>query len=289
MIGLIFKRLFGTKFVFDHHDLSPELYNAKFSKTDLTYQLLLRLERWTYRIADISLATNETYRRIAIERGSMAPEDVFLVRNGPDLKSFKIVPPVASLKHGREYLVGYVGYLSSQKGVHFLLQAASYIINGCCRSDVHFTIVGSGPELPKLRVMARDSKIEEYITFAGFLAHEDPKLLQILSTSDLCVCTLKNTQMNNYSTAMKIMEYMALGKPIVQFDLKEGRYSAQDAALYAEPDNSIDLGKKILELLDNPGRRAEMGRKGRERVESCLAWSHQAAKLLAAYEALHKT
>jgi glycosyltransferase involved in cell wall biosynthesis len=137
--------------------------------------------------------------------------------------------------------------------------------------------------------MARNLEVENHVTFAGFIAYEDARLVQILNTSDICVCTDRKHVATNCSTAMKIMEYMALAKPIVQFDLKEGRYSAEDAALYAEPDNPIDLGEKILELLDDPGRRAEMGRKGRERVESSLAWSHQAAKLLAAYEALHKT
>jgi glycosyltransferase involved in cell wall biosynthesis len=279
-----FYKLFGKKFLFDHHDANPELYVAKFGRKDFLYRVMLLLERWTFRTADVSLATNNSYRRIAIERGGMAPERVFVVRSGPSLERLKIQSAVPALKRGRKHLVGYVGVMGRQEGIDYLLHAASYIVHGLGRRDIHFGLVGGGTSLDQMKAMAAELRIADYVTFTGRVP--DAELLAMLNTADVCVNPDVATEMNDISTMNKIMEYMALGKPIVQFDLAEGRYSAQGASLYAERNDPLDMGAKIVELLDDPARRKAMGEFGRRRVMEALEWRHEAPKLLAAYHAL---
>jgi glycosyltransferase involved in cell wall biosynthesis len=283
LLGVPFK-LLGKKFLFDHHDLGPELYEAKFGRRDFFHRLLLRLEQWTFRVADVSIATNESYRRIAIDRGGMPADRVFVVRSGPSLERMKILPPDERLKRGRRYLVGYVGVMARQEGIDLLLQAVQNIVLDFGRTDIHFGLVGGGPALAEMRELARELGIADFVTFTGRVP--DAELLAMLNTADVCVNPDVANEMNDKSTMNKIMEYMALGKPIVQFDLTEGRYSAQDASLYAHRNDPFDLAEQLVALLDDPARRAEMGVAGRRRVERELAWPHEVSKLLAAYEAL---
>jgi glycosyltransferase involved in cell wall biosynthesis len=283
LIGGFF-RLFGKKFVFDHHDLSPELYEAKFGRRDFFHRLMLALEYWTFRSADVSIATNESYRRIAIGRGRMPAERVFVVRSGPSLERLKTLPPDARLKCGRRYLVGYVGVMGKQEGIDHLLQAVRHIVLYFGRDDIHFGLVGGGTSLEEMKALAREVGVADYVTFTGRVP--DGEMLAMLNTADVCVNPDIANDMNDKSTMNKIMEYMALGKPIVQFDLTEGRFSAQQASLYARKNDALNLAEKILELLDDPSRRAEMGEFGRRRVANELEWRHEAPKLLAAYEAL---
>jgi glycosyltransferase involved in cell wall biosynthesis len=279
-----FYKLFGKKFLFDHHDANPELYVAKFGRKDFFYRLMLALERCTFRTADVSLATNQSYRRIAIERGGMAPERVFVVRSGPSLDRLRITSGDARLKKGRKYLVGYVGVMGRQEGIDYLLHAASYIVHGLGRRDIHFGLVGGGTSLDEMKAMAAELRIADYVTFTGRVP--DAELLAMLNTAEVCVNPDAATEMNDISTMNKVMEYMALGKPIVQFDLAEGRSSAQGASLYAERNDPLDMGAKIVELLEDPERRKAMGELGRQRVLEELEWRHEAPKLLAAYDAL---
>jgi glycosyltransferase involved in cell wall biosynthesis len=280
LIGGFF-RLFGKKFLFDHHDINPELYQAKFGRRGLFYYLLRVLERCTFRTANVSIATNESYRRIAIERGKMRPENVFVVRSGPDLLRIRVMPPVAALKKGRTYLVGYVGVMSKQEGIDYLLRAAKILIGEMGRRDVHFGLVGGGTELEQMKRYAAELGVADYITFTGRVSDQD--MLEMLNTADVCVNPDVANEMNDKSTMNKVMEYMALGKPIVQFNLTEGWYSARDASLYASNNDELDLARKIVELLDDPERRSRMGQFGRARIESELEWRHQAPNLLAAY------
>ncbi|MGA7801978.1 MAG: glycosyltransferase family 4 protein, partial [Gammaproteobacteria bacterium] len=277
-------RLLGKKFLFDHHDINPELYEAKFGRRDFFYRMMLAWERWTFRLAQVSIATNESYRRIAIERGGMDPERVFVVRSGPKLDRLKIVPPIESLKKGRRYLVGYVGVMGKQEGIDYLLRSVRHLVHDLGRTDVQFGLVGGGTELDALQQYARELDVADYVTFTGRVPDED--LLAMLNTSDVCVNPDVANAMNDKSTMNKIMEYMALGKPIVQFDLTEGRFSAQDASLYAAKNDEQDLAAKIIELLDDPEKRRRMGEYGRRRVEDELEWKYEAPKLLAAYERL---
>ncbi len=283
IIGAFFK-LFGKKFLFDHHDINPELYEAKFAKKGILYRLICAMERWTFRFADVSIATNESYREIAVSRGRMEPSKVFVVRSGPDLERLRPVAPNDALKNGRPYLVGYVGVMGKQEGINYLLRAVRYIVCEMKRSDIHFGLVGGGTELEPMKEYAAELRVADFVTFTG--RAPDEQMLEMLNTADVCVNPDSANEMNDKSTMNKVMEYMALGKPIVQFDLTEGRFSAQGASLYAKKNDEADLGRKIVELIDDPAMRREMGRLGRERVVNELAWEYEAPKLLAAYDAL---
>jgi glycosyltransferase involved in cell wall biosynthesis len=275
-------KLFGVKFIFDHHDINPELYLAKYGRKDFFYRVLVLMEKMTFRASGVVMSTNDSYREIALGRGGKSPEDVFVVRNGPDLKTFQTVPQNPTLKYGKRYLVGYVGAMGEQEGLDILMNVAEYI-RSLGRNDVHFTCVGGGPALAGLRKMVEEKALGEMVNFTGRIPDAD--LLEILSTADVCVNPDKPCQMNDMSTMIKIMEYMALGKPIVQFNLKEGRFSAGDASLYADNDDQVkDFANNILWLLDHPEERREMGEFGRRRVEQELAWEYSIKPLLAAYE-----
>ena len=282
-----FFKVFGKRFIFDHHDINPELYEAKFARRDVWYRLLCRLERWTFATADVSIATNESYRRIAIERGHMDPSKVFVVRSGADLTRVRALPPRAELRRGKKHLVGYVGVIGKQEGLDLLLEAVAYMRRDLKRNDVHFVIVGDGTDLAALRQLSRQLTVDDCVEFTGRLP--DAALWEIMSTADVCVNPDRANDMNDKSTMNKILEYMALGKPIVQFDLTEGRFSAGEASLYARPNDTADFAMKLCELLDDAERRATMGAIGRSRVEAGLAWHHQIPRLLEAYETAMKS
>ncbi len=279
-----FYKLLGKKFVFDHHDINPELYEAKFGKRGWGRKLLVALERMSFRTADMVISTNDSYRGIAIDRGGKDPRKVFVVRSGPDLTRIKRVPPNPALKRGRRYLVGYVGVMGKQEGIDLLLQAVQLIVHHLGRRDIQFGLVGGGTELPAMRELAGKLGISEYVTFTG--RAPDAELLEMLNTADICVNPDRANDMNDRSTMNKIMEYMALGKPVVQFDLTEGRVSAGDASWYARPNDVADLAQKMVALLADESQRVHMGALGRERVERELSWQHEAPRLLAAYDNL---
>jgi len=236
----------------------------------------------TYRFSDVVMATNASYSDLAVKRGNIPSDNVFIVRNGPDLETFKAVPPNPALKYGKTYLVGYVGTMSDQDGLDILVEVAFYL-KKIGRLDIHFTCVGGGPALVSLRKMMEDKDLGDTMNFTGRIP--DQQLLEILSTADVCVNPDKPCEMNDISTMIKIMEYMALGKPIVQFDMREGRFSAQNAAVYADTQNQVaDFAAKIVWVLNNPDERKKMGEFGRRRVEKELAWEYSVPNLLAAYE-----
>jgi glycosyltransferase involved in cell wall biosynthesis len=275
-------RIFGVKFIFDHHDANPELYLAKYGRKDFLYKVQVWLEKLTYMSSDAVMATNESYRRIAIERGKLDPDDIYIVRNGPDLEKFRLVPKQPRLKYGKRFLVGYVGTISVQEGLDILVEAAARI-RELGRTDVHFTCAGGGPGVPVLQQMVKDKKLDDTFNFTGRISDQD--LLEMLSTADVCVNPDRPCEMNDISTMIKIAEYMALGKPIVQFDLKEGRFTAGEASLYCEGDDQVnDFADKVLWLLDHPEERQKMGEIGLRRVEQQLAWKYSVENLLAAYE-----
>jgi glycosyltransferase involved in cell wall biosynthesis len=280
LIALPFK-LLGIKFIFDHHDASPELYLSKFEKKGFLYKVLVVLERLTYHFSDVVMATNESYRHLALSRGGLASQDVFIVRNGPS-ESFRAVSPDPALKRGKAFLVGYVGRMDIQDGLDILVDVALRIKH-LGRQDILFTCVGPGPQLTRLRDMVKKKNLAEMVNFTGWVSHQE--LLRILSTADVCVNPDKPCQMNDISTMIKIMEYMALGKPIVQFESREGRFSAEEASLYSNTGSQVnDFADKILWLLDRPEERKKMGEFGRSRVEKQLAWKHSVPNLLAAYD-----
>jgi glycosyltransferase involved in cell wall biosynthesis len=284
LVGWPFKLLFGRRLVFDHHDICPELYEAKFGRRGRAFNLLCRIEKWSMRAADVVISTNESYRRVAIERGGKNSSRVFVVRNGPNLARVRRLPPIPALRQGRTCLVGYVGVIGVQEGLRYLIHAAAHIVHARQRTDIHFAVIGGGSDLPNVEALARTLNVNEYFTFTGRVS--DQTLMEYLSTADICVNPDEYNEMNDRSTMIKVMEYMALGKPIVQFAMTEGRVSAGKASLYAAPNDALDFAGKIMELADDPAKRDAMGRCGRERVERELAWTHQSPRLIAAYAAL---
>ncbi len=273
----------GVDYVFDHHDICPELYEAKFGKkSGLFYKSQLWLERNTYRHCTFAFVTNESYRRIAIERGGMSPDKVHVLRSGPRLERLVIRPPKPEIKRGRRFMIGYLGVIGQQEGIQYMLQAAKHIRDNMGRDDIFWGIVGGGPHLDELRRLCTSMGLDDIVEFTGRV--DDNKMLDYLDTADICVNSDEYNEMNDKSTMNKVLEYMALGKPIVQFDLTEGRYSAQGASLYARPNDSVDMAEKIVSLLDDPARRAEMSRIGRDRIVNELSWDHTSRALLETYD-----
>jgi glycosyltransferase involved in cell wall biosynthesis len=284
LIAAFYKLFGGKRFLFDHHDANPELYEAKFGRRNFFWRLLVLAEKMTFKFADVSIATNESYRHIAVTRGGMQPSRVFVVRSAPATDRMKEVPPDPRWRNGRRHVVGYVGVIGQSEGLDLLLRAIEYIVRERHREDIQFVIVGDGPERNAIVDLCRAMGLENWLTFTGRV--DDATLLSILSTADVCVNPDRVTAMSDISTMNKIMEYMALRKPIVQFDVKEGRKSALAASLYAAPNDPIDFADNILRLMDSPDLRRRMGEFGRIRLDDVLAWHHQEPKLLDAYEAL---
>jgi glycosyltransferase involved in cell wall biosynthesis len=283
-IPALFFRLLGVKYIFDHHDINPELYIAKYNKKGFFYKLILFFEKLTFKTANYSIATNESYKKIAIERGKMPESRVFVVRSGPKLDRLRISSGNKKYKNGKNFLIGYVGVIGKQEGIDLLLESAKYIVNK--RDDVQFAIIGGGTEVEKLKTLSKEMNIDNFIDFYGRV--DDEMLIDILNTADVCVNPDKPTEMNNLSTMNKIMEYMALKKPIVQYDLREGRFSAQAASLYAKYD-TIDFAEKILWLSDHPEERKKMGEFGYNRIVNELSWEYESKKLIKFYmKVFHK-
>jgi glycosyltransferase involved in cell wall biosynthesis len=260
------------------------LYEAKFGRRDVAWRALKLVERLTFKTADVSIATNESYRQIAIERGGMDPERVFVVRSGPNLDRVRPMPPDPVWRRGRAHMVAYIGVIGGQEGIDLLLEAVRHIVRVKNRHDVQFVVMGAGPELATVQAMSTAFGLDDYVTFTGRV--DDSTLFTVLSTADLCVNPDRYNEMNDKSTMNKIMEYMALSKPIVQFDLVEGRVSAQEASVYAKRNDPGDFGDQVIALIDDPDRCRAMGEFGRRRVHDELSWPHEAPKLLVAYEAL---
>ena len=280
MVASFFKK-YGVKYVFDHHDICPELFEAKFGSTKgLLYKSQVWLERQTYKHCTFAFVTNESYRRIAIERDRMPPERVIVLRSGPKLERLRQLPPDPSIRRGYPYMVGYLGVIGQQEGVEYILQAAQYIKER--ENNVFWGIVGGGPHLEAMKKQAHAMGLDDCVEFTGRVP--DEQMLRYLNTADVCVNSDTYNAMNDKSTMNKVLEYMALGKPIVQFDLTEGRFSAQEASLYAKRNDAVDMARKIQELLQDPEKRARMGEYGRNRILNELSWEKTSKALLEGYE-----
>lgn len=281
LVALPFK-LMGKPMIFDHHDINPELYEAKFNTRGF-FWYFLRLAEWlTFKTAGVVISTNGSYRQIALTRGGKANKDVFVVRSGPDLTRLRAVKPNPDLRRGRTFLVGYVGVMGEQEGVDLLLSAVHHLIKVKQRNDIQFVLVGSGPQLGLLQNFCSELGLEGHVTFTGRVP--DQTLFAVLSTADVCVNPDRVNPMNDKSTMNKILEYMAFAKPVVQFDVTEGRVSAQGASLYAKANDPVDFADKVEELLADEAKRVSMGQLGRTRVEEELAWHHEVPNLISAYQ-----
>jgi glycosyltransferase involved in cell wall biosynthesis len=286
LIALLLKPL-GVRFVFDHHDLNPELFETKFGRgAGLFYGLTRLFEFCSFRVANACIATNESFKEIAVTRGRKRPEDVFVVRNCPDLTSLRRRPVSVDLKSGKSLMVLYVGFMGPQDGLRLLLESIEHIVKHENREDTHFVLVGGGSELPALRALATRGGLDSYVTFTGQVPYEE--VGAYLSTADVGVAPDPKNSMNDKSTMIKILEYMACGLPVVLFDLKEGQRIAESAALYASPNDPIDFAHKITTLLNCESLRRQLGECGRTRVEGRLNWEVEKAVLLEAYESAVK-
>ncbi|MEL6320772.1 MAG: glycosyltransferase family 4 protein [Cyanobacteria bacterium J06626_14] len=282
LIAIWFKLLKGVRVIFDHHDLAPEMYIAKYNRIDIFYHGLCLVERLTYAVADYAIATNQSHHKIATTRGGKTSDQVFIVRSAPDLSRFHPLPAKEHYRKGRTSLVGYMGVMGEPEGIDYLLRVIQHITQERKREDIHFMLIGDGPAFDSLQSLASELGISDYVEFTGFVrGHE---LLERLSSCDVCVEPSPTSAYNENCTMNKILEYMALGKPIVQFDLREGRRSAATASLYARPNNELEFAEKILELLADPELRAAMGAEGQRRMKEELEWKHQAPKLLDTYQ-----
>lgn len=284
LVALPFK-LLGRKFVFDHHDLCPELYMSRY-ETDggLLAKLLLIPEWCSLKLADIVIATNESYKHAELSRGGKSPETIFVVRNGPDQFRMTQVVPSPRLINKRKCILAYIGSLNPQDGVDYLLRSLHQLRFSFNRDDFYCVIMGSGDSLEDLRALAVELRLDQHVELPGYVSEED--LRANLAAADICLDPDPSSPLNDVSTWIKIMEYMACAKPIVTFDLKETRFSAQSAALYVKPNDELAFAKAIARLMDGPALRKELGDFGRRRVENELQWSVVSQELLAAYRYL---
>ncbi|MGX1678456.1 glycosyltransferase family 4 protein [Streptomyces althioticus] len=274
----------GAKFVFDQHDLVPELYLSRFGRgKDLLYRGVCALERATYRAADVVLATNESYKDVAVRRGGRRPEDVFVVRSAPDTERFHPVEPEPELKRGKPHLLCYLGVMGPQDGVDYALRALAKLRDEVGRTDWHAVFVGAGDTFDAMVELSRELGLDGQVEFTGRVPDAD--LVRWLSTADVCLSPDPCNPLNDMSTMNKVLEYMVMGRPIVSFDLKEARVSAGEAAVYAKGDDEGEFAALIGRLLDDPEQRSRMGKSGQERINGPLAWRNSQAALLAAYEA----
>ena len=278
-----FWRAFGKVFIWDHRDLSPELAEAKFGKSGLILSILHRLERLSFGAAQIVVATNESYKKIAIERGGKRPEEIFIVRSAPSLAKFKLYEPDTSLKNGRRHLILYLGEMGPQDGVANLIRAVRVLYDDFDRRDFHCVLIGGGTYQPTAASYAEEIGVGHLCTFTGIVS--DEMLCRILSSGDVAIDPLPKNGWSDRSTMNKVLEYMFFGLPIVVGELTEARVSADRAALYVEPGSAQAMAEGIAALLDDPARRREMGSFGAERLRNALAFEYSVPNLLAAYDA----
>jgi len=280
-----FHKLFGTKFVFDHHDLCPELYRSRYvAPSGLVTRGLMFCEHASVRLSDVLIATNESYRAIDMERHGIASAKIFVVRNGPDLSRVRLTEPDPVLRSRAKVILAYLGAMNPQDGVDYLLRSLDRLRHTLNRFDFHCILIGDGDSLEELRELAKELRLDDCITFTGFIPDDD--MVRYLSTADICLDPNPSSPLNDVSTWIKVMEYMALGKPVVSFDLKETRVSAGEAAAYVEPNNELEFAKMTAALMDDPARRAQMAEVGRLRVHRELGWHVTSQNLLRAYESL---
>jgi glycosyltransferase involved in cell wall biosynthesis len=269
----------GTRLLFDHHDLAPELYESRYESRDAFYFALRAAERLAFRMADAVITTNESYRRIAIERGKRRPEDVFVVRNAPDPEQFKPVEPDNSMKRGRKHLVTYLGLMGPQDGIDGALRILGRL--RAERDDWHAVFMGDGEIFDEMRQLAHELGIADFVEFTGRVRED--RILPILSAADVCIAPEPSSPLNDRSTFVKVVEYMAMSRPVVAFDLVETRASAGNAALYAPPGDEAAFARCIAALLDDADRRRALGELGRRRMAGELSWTCSREELLRAY------
>ena len=280
-----FYKIFGVKYIFDEHDLTPESYLSRYGfndkKKSYMYKILLFFQKISYRLSDVIISTNESYRTIALERGASS-EKIVIVRNGPDSRYFDYVNPNPSWRNGFKYLAAYIGVMGVQDGVDNILKSCRYLVYELNMKDIFFVLIGNGDEFENLRKMVKDFKIEKFVHFTDRIPDAD--VMEILSTADVCLAPDPESPLNNHSTMNKIMEYMIYKSPIVSFNLTETKFSAQDAAIYIQNNNVEEFAKGIVYLISNKNLSNKMANFGYNRIKNTLSWENQEVNLIKAYK-----
>ena len=283
-------KLLGKRFVYDHHDLCPELYQARLvgGGNRVLHGVLLMLEKLSLRYADQVITTNQSYKALAIERGGVPAERITIVRNGPEVNGQQLVEPVPRLRQTGRIIIGYVGVMGFQDGLDYLLRALHHLIYGLGRTNVLCVLIGGfGPAQSSLKQLTKELRLDDHVRFTGYVSDVD--LLRYIASADICVDPDPSNPFNDRSTMIKMLEYMARSKPIVAFDLPEHRFTAQAAAVYVRPNDELEFARALALLMDDPERRHAMGAFGRRRIETELAWHYSAQNLVDAYRRLGST
>ncbi len=282
----MFYKPFGVKYIFDHHDLTPEVFQAMYNGegNSTVYKVLLFMERFSLKLADRVIATNQSYRKRQIELHGTPAEKITIVRNGPNLKRFNPVEPDPELRAKAGTIIGYAGSMGKQDGIDYLVRAMGHLVHELNEKDVYCVLMGSGAQEGFLKSLTKELDLEDHIWFPGWL--EPEQLIEILSTSDICAGPDPKNSFNDHSTMIKLMEYMAMAKPIVSFDLTESIFSARDAAVYVENNDEMEFAKAIQMLMHDADKRVTMGQAGYERIHKELAWQYSATKMLDMYSGL---
>ncbi len=284
-IGLLFRLWHGSRFVFDHHDLCPETFESRFpAGSPLLYRGLRFLERCTTRFADHVVSTNESYRRLVMDRDGLEPHRVTVVRTGPDPDKLRATGVVPARRRGRAHLAAYIGVMGPQDGVDIVIKMADIAVNMLKRTDISFTLMGSGDCFGELVALRDRLGLGDFVEFTGRVPDETVR--EILSTADIGLSPDPKNPLNDVSTMNKTMEYMAFGLPVLAFDLRETRASAGEAGAYATPNDIEEMARMLVDLIDDEPRRRSMGSAGRRRIEEKLAWSHQAPRYLSVFDRL---
>ena len=281
IISLFFK-IFGVKYIFDHHDIMPETYYAKFGKKGFMYSCLMLMEKLTFKTAKIVISTNESYKKIAMRRGKKKESDVFVVRNGPDLSKVMFKSPNPALKNGFDHLIAYLGVMNKQEGIENLLQSVEYIVKQRKITNIKFILIGTGPEWNDLVNLSKKMGLGHYIEFTGYIPYE--QLYEILATADVCVNPEPKNEFTDKSTMIKIMDYMVFGKPIVMYHTHEGEVTAREAAIYIKNNDIQKFSNALVDLLADLPRRNKMGIIGKDRILNRLNWDKQKIVLQKAYQ-----
>ena len=284
-IGVLFKLRHGSWFVFDHHDLCPETFESRFPDgPPPLYRGLRFLERCTTRLADHVISTNESYRRLVMDRDGVEPDRMTVVRTGPDPDKMKAVEAVPARRRGRPHLAAYIGVMGPQDGVDVAIKTAHFVVNTLKRTDISFTLIGSGDCFDELVALRDQLELSDFVEFTGRAPDEAVQV--ILSTADIGLSPDPLNPLNDVSTMNKTMEYMAFGLPVLAFDLRETRASAEGAGSYATPNDVEEMSRMLVDLIDDEPRRRSMGSAGRRRIEQRLAWSHQEPHYLSVFDGL---
>jgi glycosyltransferase involved in cell wall biosynthesis len=276
-------KIFGVKFVFDHHDLAPELFETLYGG-GFVHRLLLRLERWSFEAADVVLSSNETFRELAIARGGRAVEDVFVVHTIPDAAHLRLTAPDTTARAGQRLVLGYLGIIGQQDGVDHLLEAARILRFEYGLTDFQVVIVGDGPALPGLRELASRLQLSSFVTFRGYLLGE--ALAAQVSDFDIGVIPDPRNPFNDKLSMNKVFEYSALGIPIACYSLRENVRLLADAGTYAEGDRPTDLAAALATLMADDELRQTKAAQSKQAARDKFDWARESASLLAAYDQL---